>query len=209
MGCGHGLSTIRSRSSPELDVQVQEAGFDHPASVVFRHRARPLSNVRKSVRPRYTAILRIQHGSNIMPTDLAHEFATYLRDKNHLPGDSGVLNGAAQPPANRALQKLWELTDLSANDFADEVAEFFQVPRITLPELLSAEPLADRFSQRFLREMLVFPSHPADGEPTLAVADPSDFAAAQAARVALWRDGPIHVAPFEATETPLRQPPGN
>ena len=88
----------------------------------------------------------------MMPTDLAHEFANYLRDKNHLTHDSGALNGAAQPPANRALQKLWELTDLSANDFADEVAAFFQVPRIALQDLLSAEPLAARFSQRFLRE---------------------------------------------------------
>src|SRR5260221_3480576 len=134
------------------------------------------------------------HGSNMMPTDLAHEFANYLRDKNHLPGDSGVLNGAAQPPANRALQKLWELTDLSANDFADEVAEFFQVPRITLPELLSAQPLADRFSQRFLREMLVFPFQPADGEPTLAVAHPSHYAAAPAAPIVLGPPVPLHAA---------------
>jgi len=106
----------------------------------------------------------------MMPTDLAHEFANYLRDKNHLPGDSGALNGAAQSPASRTLQKLWESTDLSANDFADEVAGFFRVPRIGLPDLLSAQPLADRFSQRFLREMLVFPFQSADGEPALAVA---------------------------------------
>src|SRR5260370_31322069 len=135
------------------------------------------------------------HGSNMMPTDLAHEVASYLRDKNHLPGDSSALNGAAQPPANRALQKLWESTDLSANDFADEVAEFFQVPRITLPELLSAQPLADRFSQRFLREMLVFPFQPADGEPTLAGADPSADSAAQAAGVGLGCDVPRQAAP--------------
>src|SRR5882672_6859926 len=149
------------------------------------------------------------HGSNMMPTDLAREFANHLRDKNHLPGDSGVLNGAAPAPANRALQKLWELTDLSANDFADEVAEFFQVPRITLPELLSAQPLADRFSQRFLREMLVFPFQPADGEPTLAVADPSDYAAARAAGIVLGCDVPIQVASFEDIETALDQRAGN
>src|SRR5258705_4783399 len=92
---------------------------------------------------RFDPAILPHHGSNMMPTDLAHEFANHLRDKNHLPGDSGVLNGAAPAPANRALQKLWELTDLSANDFADEVAEFFQVPRITLPELLSAQPRSE------------------------------------------------------------------
>src|SRR5215510_14391757 len=148
-------------------------------------------------------------GSNMMPTDLAHAFANYLRDKNHLPGDSGVLNGAAQSPANRTLQKLWELTDLSANDFADEVAAFFQVPRITLPDLLSAQPLADRFSQRFLREMLVFPFQSADGEPTLAVADPSDYAAARAAGIVLGADVQIQVASFEDIETALDQRLGN
>src|SRR5215813_12360716 len=156
-----------------------------------------------------TPLYCIIHGSNMMPTDLAHEFANYLRDKNHLTHDSGALNGAAQPPANRALQKLWELTDLSANDFADEVAEFFQVPRISLPELLSAEPLADRFSQRFLREMVVFPFQSADGEPTLAVSDPSDSAAARAAGIVLGRDVTVRVASFEDIETALDQRVGN
>src|SRR5262249_27775933 len=120
-----------------------------------------------------------------------------------------ILDGAAQSPENRALQKLWELTDLSANDFADEVAAFFQVPRITLPDLLSSPPLADRFSQRFLREMLVFPFQSADGEPTLAVADPSDYAAARAAGIVLGCDVPIQVASFEDIETALDQRLGN
>ena len=69
-----------------------------------------------------------------MSTDLAHEFANYLRDHNHLSGDGGVPDGAARSP-NRALQNLWELTELSASDFADEVAAFFQIPRISLQDL--------------------------------------------------------------------------
>jgi general secretion pathway protein E len=144
-----------------------------------------------------------------MPADLALEFANYLRDKSHLNGDSAAPNGAGQSGANRPLQKLWELTDLSASDFADEVAAFFRVPRIALPDLLSAQPLAERFSQRFLREMLVFPFQSADGEPTLAVADPSDHAAAQAAAIVLGRDVPIGVASFEDIETALDQRLGN
>ncbi len=150
-----------------------------------------------------------RHGSNIMPADLTLEFANYLRDKNHLNGDSAVPNGAAQSGGNRALQKLWELTDLSANDFADEVAAFFRVPRITLQDLLSAQPLTERFSQRFLREMLVFPFRSAGGEPALAVADPSDHAAARAAAIVLGRDVPIAVASFEDIETALDQRLGN
>ena len=145
----------------------------------------------------------------MMPTDLAHEFANYLRDRNHLPGDSNVLNGAAQSPLNRTLHKLWGLTDLSANDFADQVAGFFQVPRITLPDLLAAQPLANQFSQRFLREMLVFPFQSDDGEPTLAVADPSDSAAVRAAGIVLGDDVKILVASFEDIETALDQQLGN
>jgi general secretion pathway protein E len=141
----------------------------------------------------------------MMPTDLAHEFANYLRDRNHFSGDSSALSTTAQSPDNRPLHKLWGLTDLSANDFADEVAAFFQVPRVTLPELLSAEPLASRFSQRFLREMLVFPFQSADGEPTVAVADPSDSAAVRAAGIVLGGDVQIQVASFEDIETVLDQ----
>jgi general secretion pathway protein E len=141
----------------------------------------------------------------MMPTDLAHEFANYLREKNHLSGEGSALNGAAQSPDNRTLHKLWGLTDLSANDFADEVSGFFRVPRITLPDLLSAEPLASRFSQRFLREMLVFPFQSAEGAPSLAVADPSDYAAARAAGIVLGADVQIQVASFEDIETALDQ----
>jgi general secretion pathway protein E len=149
----------------------------------------------------------------MMPADVAHEFANHLRSRNHLAEDSAVPNGAAsgsaQSQGDRKLQKLWGLTDLSANDFADEVAGYFQVPRVTLRDLMAAEPLAHRFSQRFLREMLVFPFQSADGEPTLAVADPSDLAAAQAAGIVLGGDVKIQVASFEDIETVLDQRLGN
>jgi general secretion pathway protein E len=149
----------------------------------------------------------------MMPAEVAHEFANYLRSKNHLAETSalpgGAANGSAPSPGDRTLHKLWGLTDLSANDFADEVADFFRVPRVTLRDLLAAEPLAGRFSQRFLREMLVFPFQSADGEPTLAVADPSDHAAAQAAAIVLGGDVKIEVASFEDIETALDQRVGN
>src|ERR1700730_13169727 len=144
-----------------------------------------------------------------MSFDLAHEFVNYLRSKNHLAGDGNSLNGTAQSQDERTLHKLWGLTDLSANDFADEVAGFFKVPRIGLPDLLSAPPLADQFSRRFLREMLVFPFQSADGEPILAVADPSDSAAVRAASIVLGGDIAIQVASFEDIETALDQRLGN
>src|SRR5579871_6409129 len=149
----------------------------------------------------------------MMPADVASEFANHLRSENHLTDDSAVLNGAstggAQSQDDRTLHKLWGLTDLSANDFADEVAGFFHVPRVALRDLLAAEPLAHRFSPRFLREMLVFPFQSAEGEPTLAVTDPSDLAAAQAAGIVLGGDVKIQVASFEDIETVLNQRVGN
>ncbi len=141
----------------------------------------------------------------MMPADVAYEFANHLRRKNHLAEDSAILNGSAQSQGDRTLHKLWGLTDLSASDFADEVAGFFQVPRVTLRDLLAAEPLAHRFSQRFLREMLVFPFQSDGGEPTLAVADPCDLAAAQAAGIVLGGEVRIQVASFEDIETALDQ----
>ena len=87
-----------------------------------------------------------------MGIDVAHEFANHLRSKNHLAGEVSLRDGAG---SERTLQKLWELTELSANDFADEVAQYFKVPRVPLPDLLAAEPLVKQFSRRFLREMTV------------------------------------------------------
>jgi general secretion pathway protein E len=140
----------------------------------------------------------------MMPANVAQEFAEHLRRKNHL-GEGSAAPSGAQSQGDRTLQRLWGLTDLSANDFADEVAGFFEVPRITLPDLMAAESLAHQFSQRFLREMLVFPFRSGDGQPTLAVADPSDHAAAQAAAIVLGTDVRIEVASFEDIETALNQ----
>ncbi len=145
----------------------------------------------------------------MMPADIAQEFADHLRSKNHLAEGSRLPSGGAESSGDRTLHTLWGQTDLSANDFADEVAGFFRVPRVTLPDLLAAEPLGHHFSQRFLREMLVFPFQSTDGEPTLAVADPSDLAAAQAARIVLGSDVQIQVASFEDIETALEQRVGN
>ena len=58
-----------------------------------------------------------------MSFELAHQFADYLRGKHHLAGDNNSLAGTTQSQDERTLHKLWGLTDLSANDFADEVAD--------------------------------------------------------------------------------------
>jgi general secretion pathway protein E len=139
-----------------------------------------------------------------MGIDVAHEFANHLRSKNHLAGEVSPRDGTAAGN-ERTLQKLWELTELSANDFADEVAQFFEVPRVPLPDLLAAEPLVKQFSRRFLREMTVFPYRAADGKTVLALADPSDTAAVRAAGIVLGDGINVAVASFEDITTVLNQ----
>jgi len=138
-----------------------------------------------------------------MTFDPASEFATYLRGSSHLAGE--VNSPSVQTRDDRTFRKLWELSDLSANDFADEVARFFKRPRVSLPDLLAAPALVKQFSPRFLREMTVFPYRAADGSATLAIADPGDSAAVRAAAIVLGDNVSINIASFEDIETALNQ----
>ncbi|HEU5272443.1 MAG TPA: ATPase, T2SS/T4P/T4SS family [Xanthobacteraceae bacterium] len=140
-----------------------------------------------------------------MPLDLAGEFAEYLRGRNFLAGGIKAFDQTAQAHDERTLKKLWELSELSANDFADEVARFFEVPRVGLPDLLAAPALVKQFSQRFLREMTVFPYRSPQGAVVLAVADPSDSAAVQAAAIVVGGEVSIRIASFEDIATALNQ----
>src|SRR4029079_15256964 len=95
---------------------------------------------------------------------------------------------------------------LSAADFADEVAAFYRLPRIDLPQLLAATPLTAPFSRRFLREMMVFPCTDRNGLKILAIADPSDHASIRAAELVLGGPVAVRVASFEDISTLLLDP---
>ncbi len=112
---------------------------------------------------------------------------------------SGQRNG--QPATNG---KLWELTELSPNDLADEVARFYKLPRISLQDMLQASSLAASFSPRFLRETLVFPFRTDDGL-ALAMVDPADLAALRAAEIVLGPDIAVRIAAFDDLGTALDQ----
>jgi general secretion pathway protein E len=101
--------------------------------------------------------------------------------------------------------KLWETTNLSPTEFADEAASFFGHPRASLQEMLSATPLVSDFSQRFLRETLVFPYEVAARGIHLAVVDPTDLAARRAAEIALGPDITITLASSEDIAVALDQ----
>jgi general secretion pathway protein E len=141
-----------------------------------------------------------------MSANASAEFAKYLSSRNYLIADS-KLNVAPEdlPGAELSLRKLWTLTDLSANDFADEVAKYYGLKRCSLPELMTASALTARFSPRFLRETTLFPYQTAKDRNTLAVADPNDVAAVRAAEIVLGKPVEIAVASFEDIATVLAE----
>ena len=145
-----------------------------------------------------------QFTGELMSANMSEDFAKYLSSKNYIAGDlisKFELQNA--PNSSQSLRRLWELTDLSANDFADEVARFHAIPRIGLAQLMEASALVGRFSHRFLREMMVFPYEMPDGRFVLAVADPNDVAPIRAAEIVLGGDVGVIIASFEDIATVL------
>ncbi|MGI8568494.1 MAG: GspE/PulE family protein [Methylocella sp.] len=132
------------------------------------------------------------------------DFAKYLADKNFLLSDT-EFDSASSSASNpeRSLRKLWESTELTANGFADEVAQFYGLQRLTLPQLVAAPALTGRFSPRFLRDTSVFPFELPKGQYKLAVADPSDAAAVRAAEIVLGAPVLVEIASFEDIATVL------
>jgi general secretion pathway protein E len=132
---------------------------------------------------------------NIMTSD--EQFIEHLRRHNRLVNDAPNGKPVDQGGSGRGQSKLWELTDLSPSEFADEAAHFAGLERVALQDLLGAPALNEPFSQRFLREMTVFPYQASDGGAVLAVADPTDSAAQRAAEIVLRRDVRMTVASVE------------
>src|SRR2546423_11733699 len=121
-----------------------------------------------------------------MTTNVVDEFVKYLGERHfNAAGLLAKLNSAGRRNGEKTLRDLWEASDLSANDFAEEVAHFYRLPRIALPQLIAAPTLAPKFSRRFLRETLVFPYSAADGSCRLVLADPTDVAAGGAPAIVL------------------------
>ena len=135
----------------------------------------------------------------------AHEFSAQFCQKTGLKAESpkpGVPSGAG---GEGSLRRLWEISELSASKFADEVAHFFELPRTTFQEMIAAESRVQQFSRRFLREMAVFPCHVPGTGPVLVLADPTDRASIQAAAIVLGTAPAIRVASFEDIATALDQ----
>jgi general secretion pathway protein E len=140
-----------------------------------------------------------------MASDLSSQFVEYLRQRKHLAAAGGPQDAAGQAGVDRRQAKLWELTDLSASEFADEAARFYGLERISLQDMMSAVPLTASFSLRFLRETLVFPYRSSDGGAVLVVVDPTDQAAQRAAQIVLGADVGVKIASSEDLAVVLNQ----
>jgi len=142
-------------------------------------------------------------GRGMSPRTL-EDFARHLVSRNYVAGDLiAKLNLPNAQNVAQTTRRLWEMTDLSANDFADELARFYSLKRIGLAELMSVSALVNRFSRRFLREMTVFPFEAADGAYGLAIADPNDLAPVRAAEIVLGGSVVTMLASFEDIVTAL------
>jgi general secretion pathway protein E len=150
---------------------------------------------------------RISAGPARITAGQSLEFMGYLARKHAITGDLlAKLTSTNRPGREKRLRDLWDLTDLSADAFADEVAHFFKLPRLDLPQLLAAASLTGPFSHRFLREMTVFPCQLKDSRAnTLVTADPTDAASIRAAELTLGGPVLLAIASFEDIATALTE----
>ena len=98
---------------------------------------------------------------------------------------------------------MWKLTDLSSHEFANEVAAFFGLRKLSLLELAELHSLADLFAPRFLREASIFPFETSDGGYALAAGDPGDAETLQAAEIVFGAPFELVTASFEDIATAL------
>jgi general secretion pathway protein E len=138
------------------------------------------------------------------------DFIDYLMERDYLPANAGAALQLPDPQSGHSvLRRLWKLTELSAGDFADEVAHYHELLRVDLPTLMAARPCADQFAGRFLRETAVFPYRNDEGRAMLAVADPRDESAIRAAEIVLGGPVAIEIASFEDIATVLNERVGS
>src|SRR3981189_944908 len=136
----------------------------------------------------------------------AETFRQHLLEKYSLPPKARArVENPSSSTLARPLRELWEATDFSAAEFADEVSDYWGVVRLSLPQLLASTPCLDGFSRRFLRESTIFPVRTAHGSYRLAVADPSDSAAIRAAEIVFGAPVEVAGASFEDITTLLDQ----
>ena len=137
-------------------------------------------------------------------SDATTAFSRYLTDKRHIVTGAVALE-SGEGRDGQLLKRLWERTELPAHEFADEVAAYYRLPRVHLPQLMAASALVHNFSRRFLRETEAFPYRDEQGILRLAIADPTDTACVRAAEIVLGGSVAVEIASFEDIATALTE----
>jgi general secretion pathway protein E len=120
---------------------------------------------------------------------------------------NGMLTAASKGAAGKpkaSYRQLLESTAKEPTAFAEIVAAYHKLPRVSLTAIRAGKPLLDRFSPRFLREYAVFPYEAENGGVHIALADPSDPAIMRMVELTLGRPAVREVAAFNEIETLLR-----
>jgi general secretion pathway protein E len=136
----------------------------------------------------------IEAGSSVKPIV---SFIKHLNDNVFREIADVKISAMDMNVAYSSMRSIWESCDLSASEFANEVAGYYQLPRMALPELLAVPSLVERFARRFLREAMIFPFDAGRGRFGLAVADPTDLAAQRGAEIVLGGPVAVAIASFE------------
>src|SRR3569832_871466 len=121
------------------------------------------------------------------------DFAAYLARKSLLRADL-VTTAREASLSSAKIRALFPSTHLTADQYADEVAEFFRIPRLRLRELVASEPLTNDFSTKFLRENTIFPCVIKGGRRVLVLADPTDEGAVQGAELVFGSSAALAIA---------------
>jgi general secretion pathway protein E len=132
------------------------------------------------------------------------DFVTHLARKGALR-DTDALDGSLVARRRDGQGNLdWVgLTKLTQPVFADELAAFYQCPRVQRSELTGNRFAGALLSRRFLREGRLFPFEDASGVLMLAVAVPVDDETLRAVTIALQRPLKIVVATVDDIEAAL------
>src|SRR5438046_2080177 len=145
----------------------------------------------------------VEGAARAVPKRSVEQFRMHLLERMPDAGAKLQRINPAEATAGNGLRDLWEKSDLPGGKFADEVAGFWRLPRLSLQELLSVVGAVEQFSARFLRESSVFPFRFGDDGFGLAVSDPADGAAIRAAEIVCGGPVTIAVASFDDIATVL------
>jgi len=135
---------------------------------------------------------------------LQTDFITHLVQKGVLR-NAEALNGAQNPSRRDGLADTdWlGLTKLTQSGFADELAEFYDCPRVQRRDLVNNQFAGAQLSPRFLKEARLFPYEDAAGTLVLALARPTDEETVRAVEIALRCGVALVVATAEDIDAAL------